>query len=133
MKPHFYAGMNWCMYLCMISPRCLDVLYIFAGACPFRLFDSYSKTLEKQNGGGEGEAVSCFRGRKPPSCHNNDFVLWSPVTYGFEYKQRWVKNYAMLLFCHCPVYISYTDCITEGWPFIHVSFVHFFFVFSMYV
>lgn len=25
--------------------------------------------------GGKSEAVSCFRGRKPPLCHNNDFVL----------------------------------------------------------
>lgn len=82
--------------------------------------------------GREREAVSCFRGRKPPLCHNNDFVLWSPVTYGFEHKQRWVKNYTMLLFCHCPVYVSYTDCITERWPFIHVSFVYFFYFLCMF-
>lgn len=85
----------------------------------------------KMGEGGKREAVSCFRGRKPPLCHNNDFVLWSPVTYGFEHKQRWVKNYTMLLFCHCPVYVSYTDCITERWPFIHVSFVYFFILYFL--
>lgn len=88
---------------------------------------------ETKWGKGRGGRLSpVFVDENPPLCHNNDFVLWSPVTYGFEHKQRWVKNYTMLLFCHCPVYVSYTDCITEGWPFIHVSFVHFF-VFPMYV
>lgn len=94
------------MYLCMISSSCLDVLYTFVHS----VFPVYSVPILQTPMGGEGGLylILCpvfSLHRKGPCTITLDRYdgLLLPT---FQHKHFGVKNCTMILFCHCPVFVS---------------------------